>query len=495
MRVARQPMEAKYFVACDLGAESGRVIAGALADGRVALQEYHRFATGPTVVRGSLRWDLIRFFEELKSGLLAVRAAHPQISGASVDAWGVDYAYFSGSDPLLGLPFHYRDSRNDESYPAFVKVAGRELIFAETGVQFMQINTLYQLYGDVLHRPQLQRIAAGFLGIADYFNFLLSGEAVIERSYASTTQIFNPLTNAWSGALIERLGCPAELFTPVVPSGTRLGMLDPQIAEECGSFPVYATCSHDTGAAVAAVPATGKNWAYLSSGTWSLLGIELEAPLINDACLQGNYTNELGYGGTVRFLRNIVGLWILQEMRRQLRQRGQEIDYARLTAEAESAEPLQSIIFPNDPEFLKPGQMIEKIQDFCRRTGQPVPDSPGALARCILESLALCYADQLSELRERFGCQIEILHVVGGGSQNRVLNQFTANATGIVVAAGPAEATAMGNILIQAAAAGELGSLAEIREIIRRSCRIETFEPDDRFPWLDALRRYQTLKS
>ncbi|HZC36839.1 MAG TPA: FGGY family carbohydrate kinase, partial [Chthoniobacterales bacterium] len=276
---------AKNYVACDLGAESGRVVLGRLIDDKVSLQECHRFPTGPTQLGKSLRWDLLRFFDQIQNGVKAAKTQVPQIDGFSIDAWGVDYAYFSDSEPLLGTPFHYRDSRTDETFPAFIKKAGRELIFRETGIQFMQINTLYQLYDDVLRRRPLVNLARHFLGIADYLQYLFSGEPVMERSLASTTQIFNPVQNDWSEVLVNQLGLSRQLFPPVVVSGTQIGQVAPSLATELGTFPIFATCSHDTGATVAAVPAEGENWAFLSSGTWSLLGVELSSPRLETDCM------------------------------------------------------------------------------------------------------------------------------------------------------------------------------------------------------------------
>ena len=487
----------KNFLACDLGAESGRVILGKWTGNTVALDPLHRFPTGATEVRGSLRWDILRFFDEIGRGIAAAAARREPVAGLSVDAWGVDYAYFGAIDPLIGLPFHYRDSRTDVSYPAFVKKAGVQRIFAETGVQFMQINTLYQLYDDVLNRRALTDLAKGFTGIANYFHFLLTGNVVIERSQASTTQIYNPVQRNWSEVLVNELGLRRDLFPQIIDSGTKLGTLDLRLVERLGAsaFPIYATCSHDTGAAVAAVPASGQNWAFLSSGTWSLLGIERANPLISDASLQHNYTNELGYGGRIRFLRNILGLWLLQEMRRELVLCGTEVDYKQLMELASTGTPFRSLIYPNEPEFLKPDRMIEKVQDFCRRTEQPAPESPAELSRCILESLALSYGDQIYQLEGIADTHIEVLHVVGGGSQNQLLNQFTANAAQRRVLAGPVEATALGNILIQAIAAGELGSLEDVREVIRRSFPIEEFTPAASGEWAEALERYRNLVS
>src|SRR5258707_2800388 len=309
---------AKNYVACDLGAESGRVVLGSLADGKIRLEECHRFPTGPTVVNGSLRWDLLKFYDEIQNGLSAVGKKTREIAGVSVDAWGGDYAYFSEKEPLLGLPFHYRDARTDATFPNFVKRAGKELVFNETGVQFMQINTLYQLYDDALNRLPLVEIAKHFLGIADYVHFLLCQQPCVERSYASTTQVFSPLEDRWTGRLIEFLGLPERVFAPVVDSGTRIGNLSPELAGRLNlkTFPIFATCSHDTGAAVAAVPAQGDHRGDLISGILALLWVETQKPFLGVACHFHNHTDELGFEKTVRFLRNILGLWILQETRR-----------------------------------------------------------------------------------------------------------------------------------------------------------------------------------
>jgi len=485
-------MEPKNFAACDLGAETGRVILGKLSNAKLELEEAHRFVTGPTHLFGTLRWDILRLFDEIKTGLCKVSHSTPKLDGISVDAWGVDYAWSSATEPLLGIPFHYRDNRTDATYPQFLEIADSDLIFAETGIQFMSINTLYQLYDDVLQRPAILELAKHFLPIADYLHFLLTGEAVAEVSSSSITQIYNPTRQAWSKPLIEKLGCPIHLFPEVIKSGMKVGDLLPTLAEEIGGAvtPVFATCSHDTGAAVAGVPAQGKNWAFISSGTWSLVGIETETPIINEESLAANFTNELGFGGSVHFLKNVVGLWILQEVRRDLERRSESLDYADLNAMAVKAPPLRSLIDPNHPEFLKPGQMIDKIRKFCASTHQPEPETPGELARCVLESLAVSYAVQITTLERIVGRPINVVHIVGGGSRSTLLNQFTADATGKQVVAGPAEGTAIGNLLIQAVAAGELESLADIRSTIRNSFPISTLNPGRREQWLEALTRY-----
>jgi rhamnulokinase len=396
---------------------------------------------------------------------------------------------------MLSLPHHYRDARNDAPYAATMRSPHVERIFAETGIQFMQINTLYQFMAERERNPELLSMADQFLLIADYLHWLFSGEACAEESLASTTQMYNPTTRSWSRPLMEMYGFPEKIFPKIVRSGTRLGALLPEIAAETGAGPIeiIATCSHDTGAAVAAAPATGEDWAYLSSGTWSLIGVELPRPLINDAARAHNFTNESGFNGTTRFLKNIVGLWILQEARRAWARQGVELEYAALTSEAERAEPFRSLIDPNDIRFLKPGDMPERIAAFCRETGQPAPESPGQFARCIFESLALLYRRTLDELQQVTGRAIARLHIMGGGSQSGLLNQFAANATGRLVLAGPVEATAIGNVLLQATALGHLESLAALRETVRASFTITPYQPADIPQWDRAFDRFSEL--
>ena len=488
-------MSARLYIACDLGAESGRVILGRLQEGRLTLDEAHRFPNGAIHIAGSMRWDLLRIYEELKTGIrkIAERGVRPE--SLSVDSWGLDYAFSGAGQPMLSLPHHYRDARNDAPYAATMRSPKVERIFAETGIQFMQINTLYQFMAERERSPQLLSMADQFLLIADYLHWLFSGEACAEESLASTTQMYNPTTRSWSKPIMEMFGFPEKIFPKIVRSGTPLGPLLPEIAAETGAGPmeIIATCSHDTGAAVAAAPATGEDWAYLSSGTWSLIGVELPGPLINDAARAHNFTNESGFNGTTRFLKNIVGLWILQEARRSWARQGVELEYAALTAEAERAEPFHSLIDPNDTRFLKPGDMPERIAAYCRETGQPAPASPGQFARCIFESLALLYRRTLDELQQVTGRAVARLHIMGGGSQSGLLNQFAANATGRHVLAGPVEATAIGNVLLQATALGHLESLAALRETVRASFTISPYHPADIPQWDRAFDRFSEL--
>src|SRR6202047_4202777 len=473
-------MDPKRYIACDLGAESGRVMLGRLEDGRLTLEEMHRFPSPAVRVLGSLRWDVLHIFEELKTGLRQIAARQVAVRSLSVDSWGVDYVLLNAVHPMLSPPFHYRDARTEGTYERVREHVGSELIFAETGIQFMPINTIYHLVSDVDKSSALLEVADCFLTIGDYFNYLFSGVPRVDESNASTTQLYNPRTRSWSQVLIERCGFPPKIFPQLVAPGTVLGPLLPEVAADTGlhDVQVVATCSHDTGAAVAAVPAQqGEDWAYLSSGTWSLLGLELPQPLISEKVRERNFTNEAGYGGTTRFLKNIVGLWILQESRREWARQGRELDYATLTREAQDAEPFRSLIDPRAARFLKPGDMPQKIAIFCLETGQPAPETPGQFVRCIFESLALLYRVTSEELEQLTGRTIRRLHIVGGGSQSVLLNQFAASATGRTVIAGPAEATAIGNVLLQAIALGDLNSLPALRQVVRDSFVPQTFEP------------------
>ena len=490
-------MPPRYYLACDLGAESGRVMLGCLEDGRITLEEIHRFANGAVSVLGSLRWDVLRIFDELKAGLRKAAARGLPVASVSVDSWGVDYVLINETHPMLAPPFHYRDARTDATYPRVLKDLGAEFIFAETGIQFMPINTLYHFVSDVEKSPALLEAADAFLTIGDYFNYLFSGVPCVEESNASTTQMYDPRKRAWSAGLIERCKFPAKIFPKIVSSGTVLGPMLPDVAKETAleGVEVVATCSHDTGAAVAAVPASGgDDWAYLSSGTWSLVGVELPEPLISEEVRAHNFTNEAGYGGTTRFLKNISGLYLLQESRKTWSQQGHELEYGTLTLQAREAQAFRSIIRPDAPQFSKPGDMPEKIAAFCRESGQPAPETPGQFTRCIFESLALLYQRTLAEIELLTGRKIARLHIVGGGSQSALLNLFAACATGREVLAGPVEATAIGNALIQAIALGHLKSLAELRGVVRESFPLQTYHPQETEHWQEAFGRFSQLK-
>ena len=490
-----------HYLAIDLGAESGRVMLGTLWEGRLTLEEIHRFSNGAVVIKGSRRWDLLHLYAQIVEGLRKAGARDLPIRSLSSDSWGVDYALMKGSEPFLTTPYQYRDERTDGSYERLGDVT-REEIYAATGIQFMTINTLCQLHTDLLQRPEILRFADRFLLIGDTVNHLLGGDPVAEASLASTTQLFDPAKMDWARPLLARLGLPESIFPKVVPSGTIIGTLTPELQSETrlGAVKVVATCSHDTGAAVAAVPSTDEpGWAYLSSGTWSLLGVESPTPVLTEEARKLNFTNEVGYGGTVRLLKNIAGLWILQECMRFWRESGHDHTYTDLVNLALEAPALVSLINPGDARFLRSGGttasggMPERIAEYCRETSQPAPETVGAIARCILESLSLLYRQSLGELEQLTGKPITRLHIVGGGTRNDLLNQCAASATGRRVITGPVEATAAGNILIQALAGGAVSSLAEARAIVARSFPQSTYEPQETSVWEAAYQRFTQL--
>jgi rhamnulokinase len=472
------------YAAVDLGAESGRVIVGSLEE----LDVVHRFSNGPVRIRGSLFWDIPRIYAEILSGLKAAFAKYPSgIRSIGLDAWGVDYGFLDAGGDLLGLPYHYRDARTD-SIPekVFAKI-GRDEVARRTGVQFMQINTIFQLYAHFERKPELRAAARRFLTVPDLLNYWLTGRMANEYSIATTTQLYDPRARDWAWTLMDALGIPRGLFERVVMPGTALGSLSGHVAREINApagLPVIAPGCHDTACAVAAVPterAPGDGYAYLSSGTWSLLGVESKEPIITDAGISGNFTNEGSTDGGFRFLKNIMGLWILQECRRAWEAGGAELSYEELCRLASEAPAGRCAIDPNDPRFLKPAiigdGMPERIAAYCREIGQDAPSTPGETARGVMESLARLYAHTIALLEECTGKAVDVLHVIGGGSKNDFLNQLTADAVGKPVLAGPAEATALGNILSQAIAAGETGSIREGRARIMRAFSPKKFDP------------------
>ncbi|MBF8284962.1 MAG: pentulose/hexulose kinase [Anaerolineales bacterium] len=482
------------FVALDLGAESGRAMLAGFDGRTLRLEEVHRFPNGGVRVLDSLHWNPLRLFADIKHGLEAcAQKAGRAVSGLGLDTWGVDFALLGRDDELLGNPFHYRDRRTlGMMEKAFERVPPEE-IFERTGIQFMPINSLYMLLS-MAGTPALEA-ASTFLMIPDLFNFWLSGRKACEFTDATTTQLYDQRAGDWARSVIEKLGLPRHIFLPVTQPGTVLGPLLPTVAEEVGldSVPVIAPACHDSGSAVAAVPARNKNAAYISSGTWSIVGVEVHAPIITPQSLQFNFTNEGGVSGTVRFLKNVMGLWIVQECRRVWAQAGEELTYAELAAMAERAVPFVSLVDPDDEAFLRPGNMPARLRDFCARTGQPVPEEKGALLRCIFDSLALKYRVAIERIEAMLGRRLEVIHVVGGGSQNRLLCQLTADAAGRPVIAGPVEATAIGNAVVQAMALGHLGSLADAREVIQYSFELITYEPRPAAAWEEAYARFVKL--
>ena len=495
------------FLAFDLGAESGRAVLGQFDGERLRLSEVHRFPNGPVRLPDGggtgyrLHWDVLRLWTEIKRGLaLAVQEHGADLTGVGLDTWGVDFGLLDRDGALVSNPYHYRDSRTDGMLDEAFRRVPRAEIFEQTGIQFMQLNSLYQLLAMVVGRSPALDIAETFLTMPDLFNYWLTGRKVCEFSIATTTQCYDPRQGDWARPLLEKMDIPTRIFPEIVPPGTVLGELLPSVAEEVGlsGLPVIAPACHDTGCAVAAVPAEGpvlsaaegSDFVYISSGTWSLMGAELPEPVINEQSLAFDFTNEGGVGGTFRFLKNITGLWLVQECRRTWARQDEEFSYDDLTQMAAQAAPLQSVVDPDYPEFLKPGDMPARIRTFCQKTDQRVPHNKGAIVRCVLESLALKYRWVLERLEEILGRRLAPIHIVGGGTQNRLLNQFAADATGRQVITGPIEATAAGNVIMQAMALGHIGSLEEGRRIVRHSFDVATYEPTGGAEWDEAYTRF-----
>jgi len=488
-------MEKCFFLAFDLGAESGRTILGRLENGRILTRELNRFPNAPVQVLGHLHWNIYGLFEEIKRGMMAGLAeagTHP--ASLAVDTWGVDFGLLSLDGSVLGLPYAYRDARTQGAMEEFFERLPRTEIYERTGIQFLPFNTLFQLFAAGKQEPHSIEQAGALLFMPDLFSYLLTGQKASEFTIASTSQLLDPRSRTWDGTLLSALGVPPRLMQNIVSPGTSLGALSRSVARETGlrETLVIATASHDTAAAIAAVPASGEDWAYISSGTWSLMGVELGSPLINPAVLTANFTNEGGIAGSIRFLKNIAGLWLLQQCRKEW-SGGQDLGYDELTRLAGEASPFGAFIDPDRPGFLNPPSMVEAIRSFCLRTGQTPPQTIAATVRCLLESLALKYRWTLDELRLLTGKSIKKIHVIGGGSRNEMLCQFTADATNLPVFSGPAEATAIGNIMTQALALGRVGSVAEIREIVRNSVDMGTFQPDRVAEWEVAYVRFREV--
>ncbi|MEZ6133138.1 MAG: rhamnulokinase family protein [Planctomycetaceae bacterium] len=491
----------RTYLAVDLGAESGRVMAGRFNGSSIGLESCHRFANGPVNLGGTLRWNLIGLWSEIQNGL---REAASRLNGSAVsvgvDTWGVDFVLMNKHDELLGQPWNYRDSRTEGMLQKAFSRVPRSEIFAETGLQFMQINSLYQLLAMCERDPELVAQARRFLMVPDFFHWCLSGSRVVEFTNATTSQMLNAKTRDWAFDLLRKFEIPTDMFPELVTPGTSLGTLRKEVADftGLGKLNVVTPATHDTGAAVAAVPTrrTGNpDWAYISSGTWSLMGVEVQDAILTQQALERNVTNEGGVDGTYRLLKNIMGLWLVQRCKVAFAAKGKDIDYSELTRLATEAPAFRSLVDPDRNCFLGPPDMSTAIAEECRRTGQPVPETEGQFVRCALESLALKYRMVLGWLEELTGVRVEVIHIVGGGTQNQLLNQFTADACVRPVFAGPIEATALGNVLLQARAAGDIGSLSEIREVVRSSQTIGEYTPQHTAAWDDAWGRFQDLCS
>jgi rhamnulokinase len=489
-------MTSRHILAFDLGAGSGRAMLGVLDAGRLHIQELRRFSNAPLNIRGCYHWNVFGLFQEVMESLAACgkALAGARLESIGFDTWGLDFALLAGDGTFLGLPYTYRDSRTEGMMERFLERVPAGRVYELTGIQFMPINTLYQLFALAQSGSPILSCVQDLLFIPDIFNYLLTGEKRTEFTFATTSQLFNPRTMAWEEELFGALGIPRRIMQEVVPPGAIIGKLSPAIGREAGfgQTLVVAPATHDTGSAIAAAPAAGADWAYISSGTWSLMGIESPQALCSDLAREFNFTNEGGVAGTFRFLKNIMGLWLVQQCREAWKAMC-EYGYDTLTEMAGASPHFAALIDPNWYGFLNPPDMPAAIRQFCQKTGQPAPASVGATIRCILESLALEYRRVLDQLRQATSRPIGAIHIIGGGTRNRMLCQFTANATGLPVLAGPAEATAIGNILIQALGLGYLGSLAEIRDIVRRSFEVETYTPHDADEWSAAYDRYRRV--
>ena len=484
------------YLAIDIGAESGRTIVGTLAESQLTLTETHRFANGPVRVPDGLHWDVLRLWSDIKEGIgRSSTKIDNKLDSIGLDTWAVDFALLDKNKSLLSDPFHYRDTRTDGMLAeAFTRMPRAE-IFSNTGIQFMQINTLYQLLAMSMQRSPLFDIAKTFLTIPDLFNFWLSGEITNEFTNATTTQCFDPRKRAWATQVLTAMEIPSHLFGPVTDPGIRIGTLLPSLAEEtgAGAVPVVLPACHDTGSAVVAVPAKNQDFAWISSGTWSIMGAEVREPSLSAKALEYNFTNEGGVFGTWRLSKNIMGLWLVQECRREWIRAGEEMSFDALTQLAAESEAFMSVIDPDVDEFIHPGDMPGRIQKFCVDTNQRVPQTKGQIIRVALESIALKYRLVLERLEELTGKRFDPIHIIGGGTKNKLLNQFAADSTGRTVVAGPVEATAIGNILMQSIGTKHLGSLADAREVVRASFEPEIYEPKHNAEWAEAYSRLKKL--
>lgn len=483
----------RAYVAIDLGAESGRVMKGILADGKLHLEEVNRFPNGMVPIRGHYHWNLIRLYEAMIEGFQKCAQSDIPIESIGVDSWGVDFALLAEDESLMGLPVAYRDSRTDGMMEKLFERIPSETVYEKTGIAFMKFNSIYQLLALSTQQSQALKNANHFLMVPDYFHYLFTGKFTNEYTIASTSQGVNLKTRKWDPDILKAIGAPEGMMGELIEPGTFIGPLDEQLQTltGLGPVPIVAPGGHDTASAVAAVPAEGKNWAYISSGTWSLMGIETDKPMSTQKAYEYNFTNEGGVFNTIRFLKNIMGLWLVQRCRAAF---DKELDYGTLTQMAADAPEFVSLIDPDQDAFMNPLSMTEAIADFCKLTGQPVPASEGAYVRCCLESLALQYRLVMQQLSEVHDIQFEKLHIVGGGTQNKLLNQFTADAVGIPVVTGPVEATVIGNIVVQAIGLGHIQSISEARQMIRSSFPMETYRPENVSVWEKQFDRFKKLK-
>ena len=483
------------FLAFDFGASSGRAMLAKFDGEKITLEEKHRFSNDPVTVNGGMYWDILRLFHEIKQGILkCANSGDRDIDCIGIDTWGVDYGLLDEHDQLLGNPYHYRDTRTDGMYEeAFARVP-KEEIFQSTGIAFNWFNTLYQLLAARLSGDVALKNAKTLLFIPDLLNFFLTGEKRTEYTIASTSQMFDSQTHTWAEGLLKKLDIPTDIFADMVYPGEQVGVLKADLAEELGvaQIPVIAVASHDTGSAVASVPVVDQDdFIYISSGTWSLMGVELDAPNVSAGALEHNFTNEGGVNRTIRFLKNIMGLWLIQESRRQWDREGELLSFDELEQQANAAEPFASLIDPDYPAFQTPGNMPRRIREFCEKTGQKVPQTKGEVVRCIAESLAFKYRNTIEGMEEVTGKKYNAVNIVGGGIKDKMICRFTANATKRTVQAGPVEATSIGNVIVQAMAVGAVRDLKEGRRIVRDSFDIAVYEPEDAAAWDAAYEKWK----
>ena len=481
----------KKVLAIDFGASSGRAIIGEFDGEHITLTEIHRFSNDPVILGGTMYWDVLRLFHEIKQSLIKAKE-YGEVDSLAIDTWGVDFGLIDADGRLIDNPVHYRDSRTAGMLDEAFKMIPRDELYKATGNQFMEINTAFQLLSLVKNRPELLKRADKMLLMPDLFSYFLSGQIVAERSIASTTQLFDQISKDWSTDTVKAFGIDTKLFPQIVESGTVIGMLSPEICKELDIKPikVISVCGHDTQSALVATPAKEKDFAFLSSGTWSLLGTELDEPIVDENSLRLNVTNEQGYAGKTSFLKNIIGLWLIQESRRQWIREGREFSFMELESLAKEAEPFKCFIDPDAPEFTPAGNIPERIKKYCEKTGQYIPQTVGEIMRCIYESLALKYRAAISELEACTGKRFKTLYMIGGGTKDRFLSSLTACSCGITVSSGPVEATAFGNIAIQLMTTGDIKDLDSAREIVRNSEKIYTYEPKNTKEWDEAYNRF-----
>lgn len=484
----------KRVLAFDFGASSGRAIIGHFDGENIRLEEIHRFSNDPVKVGNTLYWDVLRLFHEIKQGLVKAKLAGG-FDSVGIDTWGVDFGLVDEFGCLVENPVHYRDLRTAGLVEETFKTIPKEELYGRTGIQFMELNTLFQLVALKKYRPHILQRADKLLFMPDLFAYLLTGNMQTEYSIATTSQMVDIKTKDWACDLLDKLGLPKDILTPIVPSGTPKGELSDEICEELGleKAKVISVCGHDTQSAITAVPSDEKSFAFLSSGTWSLFGTELPEPIVNETSLQINITNEGGYGGMTGLLKNIIGLWLIQESRRQWKREGQDYSYADLERMALSEEPFKCFIDPDAPEFTPPGDIPERVREFCGKTGQYVPQTVGEVMRCIYESLAMKYRLTFEKIKECTGRDYPAIHVIGGGTKDTLLCQMTADSCNVPVKAGPIEATVLGNIAVQLMSSGDIPDIATAREIVSRSETLRTYEPKDADAWTAAYDRFKAI--